>query len=61
MRTLIELPTDDPRMRAFRLAGPMSGRPVTIHDIVRRRAIELHRTTRANRRGEIVLPWIATR
>jgi hypothetical protein len=48
-------------MRAFGLTGPMSGRPTTIHDIVRRQATELDRATGANRRGEIVLPWIATR
>jgi len=61
MSTLIQVRSDDPRLRAFRLAGTSSGRPATIHDIVRRQMSELERVAGRNRRVHVTIPWMATR
>jgi hypothetical protein len=60
MTTLTPIATDH-RMRAFRLATTPSRRPLSIHEIVRSRAEELHRSSERRRPDRIDLPWIATR
>ena len=61
MKALVQLPTDDPRIRAYRLASSTQVAAPTIHDIVRRQAAELDRGSAEHRRGPALLPWIATR
>jgi hypothetical protein len=54
MNKLLRRPTGDPLMRTYRLSGTSTGRPTTIHDVVRRRMAELAASadgTRAGRDG----------
>ena len=49
MNTLARLATRDPLLRAYRLSGVTSGRPTTIHDIIRVRMAELASSADGNR------------
>ena len=61
MNALTQLPTSDPRMRAYRLVGTAAERPSTIHDIIRRQATDGRGAAGTGRVGQVALPWIATR
>jgi hypothetical protein len=68
MNRLVQLPTRDPLMRAYRLPTTRSGRPVTIHEIIRRQAAAgAHRGAEQTRHSSIAsaarptYPWWATR
>jgi hypothetical protein len=59
MKTLVPLPTRDPSMRVYRLPGTASGRPVTIHDGIRRAMAIQARQTAAARAGGIAVDGLA--
>jgi hypothetical protein len=60
MKMLTQLPTADPRMRAYRLIDTAPGRAATIHEIVRQVAQSAGSIT-TNRSRQATAPWIATR
>jgi hypothetical protein len=61
MNTLTRLPTRDPLMRAYRLSGVTSGRPITIHEIVRRHMAQLGGSASGERSGQVTGQVTATR
>jgi hypothetical protein len=60
MKMLTQLPTADPRMRAYRLVDTAPGRAATIHEIIRQVA-QAARSIETSRSRQVIAPWIATR
>jgi hypothetical protein len=60
MKMLTQLPSADPRMRAYRLVDPAPGRSATIHEIIRQVA-QSAGSIATGRSRQVNAPWIATR